>query len=87
MQALSLLGVDGVGQSLTGEAVFRDVTAPGNRVTLFNGMVDDAFHLLDGYVVAQRIAPVVLYLNGKTRIEGMVSIAGDAHVIVEVEAQ
>ena len=87
LQILCGLGVDSVCQSLTGEAVLRDVAAPGYGVAVGNGVVDDLHHLVHRHVVRQREAPVVLHLYGKGRIEWVMGIAGDADVVVEVDLQ
>ena len=87
LQALRLLVVHGIGQSLAAEARLRNVTAPGHGVALLDGVVDDAHHLVHRQVVAERVAPVVLYLNGEGGVEGMVGVAGDANVVVPVKSE
>ena len=74
-------------EALTCEAVVADVAAPGDGVVISECVVDDAHHLVHGNVVAVVPSPVVLHLYGEAGVEGVVCVAGDAYVVVPVEAE
>ena len=86
-EALHLLGVDHVGETVAGEARLAHVATPCYGVTVHDGVVDDLHHLVHRQVVAGRVAPVVLHLNHKLAVEGMVRVGSDRHVVVHVEAE
>ena len=87
LQALRSLVVNGVGQTLAGESGLADVAAPCYGVTLFYGVVDNLHHLVHRQVIAERIAPVVLHLDGEGGVEGVMRIRGDTYVVVPVETE
>ena len=53
------------------------------------GVVEDLHHLIEGDVVALSMTPVVLDLegDGKALVEGVMGVGGDAHIVIDVDAE
>ena len=86
-EALHLLLVISDSQTVACEALLRHVTAPSDGVSVHDGVVDNAHHVVHRNVPAQRPAPVVLHLHSKLCPERMVCVAGDRHIVVELQTE
>ena len=87
LEALHLLDVVVVGNTLTCKTFLTHVTAPCNGVALLKGIVDNLHHLVHRYIVRQWVTPVVLNLYCKACVEGVMGIGSDGDIVVPVKTE
>ena len=83
---LVLFGGNG-GNALAAEALFADIGTPCEAVAVAHGALHNLHELVEGEVIAASPAPVVLDFEDEGLVERLVGVAGEAYVVVEVEAK
>ena len=75
------------GNTITCEPLFTDVTTPCKSISLLHCIIHYSHKLVDRQVVGEAIAPVVLNLDSKLRIERVMCVRSQRYIVVRIQSQ